>query len=72
MQALEIGDFGLVAGPDQCVESGADQIAFIMNATKLSEVVAASEANEVLPRKSSFFYPKPVSGLVAYEMEAPG
>ncbi len=51
------------------VWSGEMQIAFILNATALSDIVNASEAGEVLPRKSSFFYPKPVSGLVIYEME---
>lgn len=44
--------------------SGAGQAYFIMNATKVSQVVAVSDADEVMPQKSTFFYPKIASGMV--------
>ena len=50
------------------VESGTSQAAFVMNPTRISDVIALSDQGEVLPRKSTFFYPKPVSGLVMYPM----
>jgi uncharacterized protein (DUF1015 family) len=46
------------------VRSGKAQIAFILNATKLEEVRAAARAGHVMPQKSTYFYPKLLSGLV--------
>lgn len=37
---------------------------FLMNPTKVSQVKACSDAGEVMPQKSTFFYPKLASGLV--------
>ena len=48
--------------------SGDIQIAFLMNPTKISEVLAVSNAGEVMPQKSTFFYPKIPSGLVLYPL----
>ena len=45
------------------------QAAFILKSTPLSSVLAVAEAGEKMPRKSTFFYPKPLSGLVFYEMQ---
>lgn len=45
------------------------QIAFLMNPTKVSEVIAVAEAGEVMPQKSTFFYPKIPSGLVLYPLD---
>jgi uncharacterized protein (DUF1015 family) len=43
-------------------------IAFIVNPTRIEEVKAASLVGERMPQKSTFFYPKPASGLVFYRM----
>jgi uncharacterized protein (DUF1015 family) len=43
-------------------------VAFIVNPTGVEEVKAASLIGERLPQKSTFFYPKPASGLVLYRM----
>jgi len=51
------------------VERGEMQAAFILNATPLEAVLTIAEAGEKMPRKSTFFFPKPVSGLVFFEME---
>jgi len=50
------------------IGKGEIQIAFFLNPTKLEEVITLSENGEVLPGKSTFFYPKPVSGLAFYPM----
>ncbi len=50
--------------------SGDAQVAFILNPTALKDVITIAENNEIMPRKSTYFYPKPVSGLVFYPMEA--
>jgi len=46
------------------VDSGAVQAAFIMNATKVHQVLDACEAGFVLPQKSTYFQPKLATGLV--------
>ena len=40
------------------------QAVFMMHPTKVSQVMAVSEAGEVMPQKSTYFYPKIASGLV--------
>jgi uncharacterized protein (DUF1015 family) len=45
------------------------QAAFILKGTPLPSVLTVADADEKMPRKSTFFYPKPLSGLVFYEME---
>jgi len=51
------------------VRSGAMQVALILNPTALSDVITIAENDEKMPRKSTHFYPKPVSGLVFYPMD---
>ena len=46
------------------VTSGAVQAAFLMNATKVNQVLDACEAGFVLPQKSTYFQPKLATGLV--------
>ena len=41
------------------------QAVFLMNPTKVSQVKAVSDIGEVMPQKSTFFYPKIASGLVS-------
>jgi uncharacterized protein (DUF1015 family) len=43
--------------------------AFLMNPTKIEEVVEVADAGEVMPQKSTFFYPKIPSGLVLYPLD---
>jgi uncharacterized protein (DUF1015 family) len=44
-------------------EEGA-QLAFLMNPTRMSEVRDVANAGEKMPQKSTYFYPKLLSGLV--------
>lgn len=44
--------------------AGRLQIAFLLNPTRVSQVVAVSKAGQKMPQKSTFFYPKLMTGLV--------
>ncbi len=46
------------------VRAGEIQVALILNPTALQDVITIAENDERMPRKSTHFYPKPVSGLV--------
>ncbi|MBI5871124.1 MAG: DUF1015 domain-containing protein [Actinobacteria bacterium] len=39
-------------------------VAFFVNPTSMEEIKAVAEAGEKMPQKSTYFYPKPVTGLV--------
>ena len=43
--------------------------AFLMQATTMEELRSVCQAGEVMPQKSTFFYPKVYSGLVAQRLE---
>ena len=40
------------------------QVAFLLNPTKVTEITAIASKTEKMPHKSTFFYPKLLSGLV--------
>lgn len=44
--------------------SGEYQCCFLLNATKVREIKDVSLANEKMPQKSTYFYPKLITGLV--------
>ena len=47
------------------VDEGEAQCVFIMNPTRMAEVKACSDQGEKMPQKSTDFYPKVITGLVA-------
>lgn len=51
------------------VAKGTGQAALLWNATKVSEVRAVATAGERMPHKSTYFFPKPLTGLVLHVME---
>lgn len=51
------------------VHSGAANIAFLMNPVRMQQVRDIAFAGEVLPQKSTDFYPKLLSGLCVYALE---
>ncbi|HEX8818230.1 MAG TPA: DUF1015 domain-containing protein [Terriglobales bacterium] len=51
------------------VRSGGANIAFLMNPVKMARVREIAFAGEVLPQKSTDFYPKMLSGLTIYALE---
>ncbi len=46
------------------VNSGMANCCFIMNPTRVSEISAVATAGEKMPQKSTYFYPKLITGLV--------
>ncbi len=46
------------------VENGRYQCSFILNATKVSQIKDVAKAGEKMPQKSTYFYPKLITGLV--------
>lgn len=53
----------------QQVRSGKAQAAFLMNPVRMEQVSEIALAGEVLPQKSTDFYPKLLSGLTIYGLE---
>jgi uncharacterized protein (DUF1015 family) len=51
------------------VASGEFAASFLLNATRVDEVRAVSEAGETMPEKSTYFYPKIATGLVFNSLE---
>jgi uncharacterized protein (DUF1015 family) len=46
------------------VKTGAGQAAFLVRPPAVSDVVEVARAGQVMPQKSTYFYPKPASGIV--------
>ena len=51
------------------VDSGRAQIAFLLNSCAVEQVMKIAMAGEVLPQKSTDFYPKLLSGITMYRVE---
>lgn len=51
------------------VDSGKAQMAFLLNAVSVEQTVSMALSGEVLPQKSTDFYPKLLSGLTIYRLE---
>jgi uncharacterized protein (DUF1015 family) len=53
----------------EAVDSGAAQIAFLLNACDVEQVMRIATSGEVMPQKSTDFYPKLLSGITMYRVE---
>ncbi len=53
----------------ESVRSGKANCAFIINATKVTEIKDVALAGEKMPQKSTYFYPKLITGLVMNRLE---
>ncbi|MFQ5932707.1 MAG: DUF1015 family protein, partial [Nitrospiraceae bacterium] len=51
------------------VSQGTAEAALLLNPTKVEEIRAVAAAGERMPHKSTYFYPKPLTGLVMNVME---
>jgi uncharacterized protein (DUF1015 family) len=51
------------------VRSGAANIAFLMNPCRIDRMRDIAFAGEVMPQKSTDFYPKLLSGLTTYALD---
>jgi uncharacterized protein (DUF1015 family) len=63
-----------VGGPDGLAElnarihDGRAEVAFALPATALADLVAVSDRGDVMPPKSTWFWPKPASGLLVHPL----
>jgi uncharacterized protein (DUF1015 family) len=53
----------------EAVDSGRAQISFLLNACDVEQVMKIATAGEVMPQKSTDFYPKLLSGITMYRVE---
>ena len=51
------------------LRKGKGQALFLMNATPVAQVRDVAEAGEVMPQKSTFFYPKVFTGLTIHTLD---
>jgi uncharacterized protein (DUF1015 family) len=51
------------------VDRGEAQVAFLLNAVRVEQVTKIALAGDVLPQKSTDFYPKLLSGIAVYRIE---
>jgi uncharacterized protein (DUF1015 family) len=49
---------------DHAVAGGEAVLGFCINPVTIDEVIAVADAGEVMPQKSTYFYPKVPTGLV--------
>lgn len=49
---------------DEAVQSGKAQIGFLLNPTRVQQVQEVAQARAVMPQKSTYFYPKLLSGIL--------
>lgn len=53
---------------EKAVSTG-ESCCFLLNPTRISDLAAAASNGEILPQKSTYFYPKPACGLVINKVE---
>ncbi len=53
------------------VDSGRAQVSFLLNPCAVEQVMKIATAGEVLPQKSTDFYPKLLSGITMYRADSP-
>ena len=58
-----------VSAAVNAVDSGRAQVSFFLNPVDVEKVVQIATSNEVMPQKSTDFYPKLLSGITMYHIE---
>jgi uncharacterized protein (DUF1015 family) len=58
-----------IASTISSVDSGEYDIAFLINPTKIGQVQEIASASQVMPRKSTYFYPKVLTGMVMNKID---
>ena len=53
----------------EAVDSGRAQVSFFLNACDVEQVMKIATSNEVMPQKSTDFFPKLMSGITMYRLE---
>jgi uncharacterized protein (DUF1015 family) len=70
----ELGHEGISYTPDwrearRRVDSGEAAVAYLMRPTRIEDVFAVARKGEVLPQKTTYFYPKLLSGLLFHPLD---
>jgi uncharacterized protein (DUF1015 family) len=60
-----------IASALEAVDGGKAQLAFLLNPVDVELVVKVATSGEVMPQKSTDFYPKLMSGITMYRIEEP-
>ncbi|MEP7335697.1 MAG: DUF1015 family protein [Actinomycetota bacterium] len=71
VETLAPGDVGYTAYVDEAiaaVDEGRAEAAFLLRPTKIEDVFAVAKRGEVLPPKTTYFYPKLLSGLLFHPL----
>jgi hypothetical protein len=68
-----LGHEGISYTPDwkeavAAVDSGAAEVSVLMRPSRIDQVFAVAREGRVMPQKSTYFYPKLLSGLVLYPL----
>ena len=58
VEALDAVDAEAADGPDRV------DAAFLLEGTPVASIVAVARDGDVMPQKSTYFFPKPLSGLL--------
>ena len=69
-----LGHDGISYTPDRDeairrVDDGEADVAFLLRATRIEDVFVRARRGEVMPQKTTYFYPKLVSGLLFHPLE---
>jgi len=52
----------------QAVKAGKAQVAILLNATPIKQLRSVVQAGDIMPAKSTYFYPKLLKGLVMHPL----
>jgi uncharacterized protein (DUF1015 family) len=64
-----VGGIRGLAELEKRVDSGETQVAFSLYPTRMADLMAVADANEVMPPKSTWFEPKLADGLVSHVLD---
>ena len=53
----------------EAVDSGAADVAYLLRAPRVDDVFAVARRRERMPQKSTYFFPKPLSGLLFHPLD---
>jgi uncharacterized protein (DUF1015 family) len=59
----------VVPDVEAAVRGGDAQLAFLVRETPAEQVIAVADAGDLMPEKSTYFYPKPLSGMVIASLD---
>ena len=68
-----LGHDGISYAPEwrqavRAVDDGEAAVAFLLRPTRIEDVFAVAERGETMPQKSTYFYPKLLSGLLFHPL----